>query len=112
MYCNPDNFADFTPVDVCIKAMIIAAWKRAHEPQGTLPVINCASSNIVSIRIGQVTDIGKSLSAMTPFDQMLWTPGGCTTLNRPVNYLKTIFYQLLPALLIDMVFRMKGQRPL
>jgi alcohol-forming fatty acyl-CoA reductase len=33
MYCNPDNIADFTPVDVCIKAMIIAAWKRAHEPK-------------------------------------------------------------------------------
>jgi alcohol-forming fatty acyl-CoA reductase len=33
MYCNPDNIADFTPVDVCIKAMIIAAWKRAHEPR-------------------------------------------------------------------------------
>lgn len=33
MYCNPNNIADFTPVDVCIKAMIIAAWKRAHEPR-------------------------------------------------------------------------------
>lgn len=33
MYCNPDNIADFTPVDICIKAMIIAAWKRAHEPR-------------------------------------------------------------------------------
>ena len=31
MYCDPDNIADFTPVDVCIKAMIIGAWKRAHE---------------------------------------------------------------------------------
>lgn len=33
MYCDPDNIADFTPVDVCIKAMIIAVWKRAHEPR-------------------------------------------------------------------------------
>lgn len=33
MYCNPDNVADFTPVDICIKAMIVAAWKRAHEPR-------------------------------------------------------------------------------
>lgn len=33
MYCNPDNIADFTPVDVCIKAMIIATWKRAYEPR-------------------------------------------------------------------------------
>ena len=27
----PKYIADFTPVDVCIKAMIIAAWKRAHQ---------------------------------------------------------------------------------
>lgn len=33
MYCDPDNIADFTPVDICIKAMIIGAWKRAHEPR-------------------------------------------------------------------------------
>ena len=29
MLCDPNNRADFTPVDVCIKALIIAAWKRA-----------------------------------------------------------------------------------
>lgn len=28
MYCDPNNVADFTPVDVCIKAMIVAAWKK------------------------------------------------------------------------------------
>ena len=33
MYCDPNNIADYTPVDVCIKAMIIAAWKRAFEPR-------------------------------------------------------------------------------
>lgn len=33
MHCDPDNIADFTPVDICIKAMIIAAWKRAHQPR-------------------------------------------------------------------------------
>lgn len=31
MYCDPNNVADFTPVDVCIKAMIVGAWKRALE---------------------------------------------------------------------------------
>ena len=33
MYCSPDSIADFTPVDICIKSMITAAWKRAHEPR-------------------------------------------------------------------------------
>jgi fatty acyl-CoA reductase len=33
MHCDPNNIADFIPVDVSIKAMIIAAWRRAHEPR-------------------------------------------------------------------------------
>jgi alcohol-forming fatty acyl-CoA reductase len=33
MFSNPDNRCDFIPVDVCIKAMMIAAWKKAHEPK-------------------------------------------------------------------------------
>uniref|UniRef100_A0A182J7H3 Fatty acyl-CoA reductase n=1 Tax=Anopheles atroparvus TaxID=41427 RepID=A0A182J7H3_ANOAO len=36
MYCDPNNIADFTPVDVCIKAMIVAAWKRGTEPVQSL----------------------------------------------------------------------------
>ena len=32
MYCDKDNIMDLTPVDVCVKAMIIATWKRAHDP--------------------------------------------------------------------------------
>lgn len=31
MYCDPDNIADFTPVDVAIKGMIVAVWKRGTE---------------------------------------------------------------------------------
>lgn len=33
MLCDPNNILDMTPVDVCVKAMIISAWKRAHEPK-------------------------------------------------------------------------------
>lgn len=33
MHCDPQNVLDMIPVDVCTKALIIAAWKRAHEPR-------------------------------------------------------------------------------
>lgn len=32
MYADRKNILDVTPVDVCVKAMIVAAWKRAYEP--------------------------------------------------------------------------------
>ena len=31
MLCDPKNILDMLPVDVCVKAMITATWKRAHE---------------------------------------------------------------------------------
>lgn len=33
MYCDPKNTLDMIPVDICAKAMIVASWKRAHEPK-------------------------------------------------------------------------------
>jgi fatty acyl-CoA reductase len=61
MYCDPDNIADYTPVDVCIKAMIAAVWKRgiktpnADEPQ--LPIYNCSTSNQRTCTMKQVIDL-------------------------------------------------------
>jgi hypothetical protein len=31
MYSNPETRCDFLPVDVCVKGMIIAAWKKGME---------------------------------------------------------------------------------
>lgn len=33
MYCDPKNVLDLTPVDLCVKSMIIAVWKRAMDPK-------------------------------------------------------------------------------
>lgn len=38
MHCDRKNVMDLTPVDVCVKAMIITAWKRGNE---TLKYENC-----------------------------------------------------------------------
>lgn len=40
MYADPDNKADFMPVDVCAKAMIISAWKRMNEPRYDVALIH------------------------------------------------------------------------
>lgn len=47
MHCNPDFPADIVPVDVCMNAIITAAWERglAHESK------DVEFRNIVSLRI-------------------------------------------------------------
>lgn len=112
MHSNPDNRCDFTPVDVCAKAMIIAAWKKAYEKDDKIPVYNCASYGISTVKIQQIVDIGKSLTEVVPFEKTIFLPGGRITSNRYVNYVKLIVLQLLPALIIDLILRLKGQKPL
>ncbi|KAG5684738.1 hypothetical protein PVAND_013952 [Polypedilum vanderplanki] len=111
MYCDPDNIADFTPVDVCVKAMIISAWKRAHEPKNSLPIINCCLSNYRNATLEQIIDMGKSLMNDIPIQKMLWAPGGGLTRCRFKNFLKVIFVQLLPALIIDQILKAFGHKP-
>lgn len=112
MYSNPDNRCDFTPVDVCVKGMIIAAWKEAHVKSTSTPVYNCSSYGLSTATLQQIVDIGKCLTERIPFEKMIFMPGGRITSNRYLNYVKLIFLQLLPALLIDLILRFKGHKPM
>lgn len=112
MHSNPNNRCDFTPVDVCAKAMIIAAWKRAHDKEDLMPVYNCASYGLSTVKIQQIVDIGRCLTEVVPFEKTIFKPGGHITSNRYANYVKLIILQLLPALIIDSILRIKGQKPL
>lgn len=112
MYCNPDNIADFTPVDVCIKAMIIGAWKRAYEPKGSLPVYNCCLSKYRNATMEQIIEMGKAFQDELPIEKMLWAPGGSLTRIRLLNFIKVIFLQLIPALLIDQILLRTEHKPL
>ncbi|XP_039444625.1 putative fatty acyl-CoA reductase CG5065 isoform X2 [Culex pipiens pallens] len=120
MYCDPNNVADFTPVDVCIKAMIVAAWKKGtaveqstpfspESPQ--LPVYNCCISNLRNSTMSQIVEMGKALNSEIPLDSSLWAPGGGITQIRIRNFIQVMLYHILPAILIDMLFKLTGQRP-
>jgi fatty acyl-CoA reductase len=60
----------------------------------------------------QIVDIGKTLTNEIALDKQVWAPGGNPTYNRFLNYLKVIFFHILPALLIDFVLKLSGRRPL
>ncbi|XP_053675231.1 putative fatty acyl-CoA reductase CG5065 [Anopheles nili] len=100
------------PVDVSIKAIIVAAWKRAttDEP-GALPVYNSAAESEKTITYGTMLYDGKVLFDRIPLSNMMWAPGGTATSNKYIFYLMFFCCQLLPALLVDALFRLRGQPP-
>uniref|UniRef100_A0A182ITL8 Fatty acyl-CoA reductase n=1 Tax=Anopheles atroparvus TaxID=41427 RepID=A0A182ITL8_ANOAO len=100
------------PVDVSIKAIIVAAWKRAtSDKPGALPVYNSAAEREKTINYGMMLYDGKVLFDRVPLSNMLWAPGGTTTSNEYMFYVIFFFCQLLPALFVDAMLRIVGKQP-
>lgn len=87
-YGDPDVVSDFTPVDTSIKAMIVAAWKRAIDVEqknndenqmSEVPVYNCSTSIQRKFTTGFIIEMGKKLARNVPLDRMIWLPGGSIT---------------------------------
>lgn len=87
---DPDVVSDFTPVDTSIKAMIVAAWKRAIQlkPQEEVPVYNCSTSLQRKFTTGFIVEMGRKLAPDVPMNKMLWLPGGSITKCKYNNYLR------------------------
>uniref|UniRef100_A0A182MC43 Fatty acyl-CoA reductase n=1 Tax=Anopheles culicifacies TaxID=139723 RepID=A0A182MC43_9DIPT len=109
---NLEKHINCIPVDVSIKAIIVAAWKRAtQDAPGTLAVYNSAAEREKTIDYGRMLDDGKVLFDRTPLNNMLWAPGGTATSNKFLYYIIFFFVQLVPALFVDTLLRIAGRTP-
>ncbi|XP_055680430.1 putative fatty acyl-CoA reductase CG5065 [Lutzomyia longipalpis] len=112
LYSNPDNVADYTPVDIAVRAMLSAVWKRGtQEPIDPLPIYNCSTSDVRPTTFDEVVALGKDLAPQWPFDKTLWYPGGNVTNWKMYNYIKVILLHVLPAIIIDTAFKISGKKP-
>ncbi|BES97030.1 Male sterility protein [Nesidiocoris tenuis] len=111
MVCGRDNKAQMIPCDVAINAIILAAWKRAVEKDiREVPVYNVSSGDEVPLTYGQLMDKGKQLIVQYPVNPGLWYPGGTITTSKRVHDIKVFFLQILPALFIDLLLFVFGQK--
>lgn len=103
---------DTIPVDICVKAIITASWKHAFvEREPSLPVYNLSSGDLVKLTIKQLLDIGiTGICSQIPIGKMMLLPSGGVTLCKPYNLIRTIFLQLIPAVLSDVALRYKGEK--
>jgi hypothetical protein len=75
-------------------------------------VYNCASSDYISLTIEQLLDIGiTGICKELPMEHMIWQAGGGVTLWKSLNLLRLFFYQVIPAVFLDMGLKMKNQKP-
>ncbi|KAI8128070.1 putative fatty acyl-CoA reductase [Lucilia cuprina] len=113
-YADPDITADVIPVDVTVRALLIAAFNLATRqtiPRDELEVINCANATINSINYGTVIRLGKICIKKNPFEKCLWLPEGSITRCAVWHYLRLFTVQIGLALIVDALLRLAKQKP-
>lgn len=117
MHCNSEYHAEVIPVDLAINGLVALPW-RTFGPQPldmfknspTVPVFNLTQSGLKPVTWGDIVNMGKIATYKNPFSVMLWYPNGDIRSNKMVHNLCVIFYHWLPAILIDFMLFITGNK--
>ncbi|KAK6633664.1 hypothetical protein RUM43_001254 [Polyplax serrata] len=114
IYGNPKISSDYIPVDLAIKAMIVASWNRAisrESPMG-VEVFNASSYAIKNITQEKLTSIAHHATVEVPLNDIIWYPTASTTQCKFVYYTCVILLHILPALIIDSALKLAKKKPI
>lgn len=106
------NILNMIPIDICVKGLIVASFKvwkeRAKLQTSEVPVFNAASVKFVSYTSMEVC---YEVAQKNPSMKMLGIPRVTFTGCWYYAWLVRIFRNLLPALIIDGLLRLSGNKP-
>lgn len=77
-----------------------------------LPVYNSSTSTIRKISMEGIVLSAKEIAEDMPLEKMIWAPGGSIAMFRVTNFIKTILFHIMPAILIDYGLKLTGRGPL
>ncbi|KAJ3639227.1 hypothetical protein Zmor_003907 [Zophobas morio] len=116
IYSDPNNIVDSLPVDITVKAIIISSWKQATYKDAnqklTASFYNGSNNGVKNINVETIMNTGKEIWNEFPFDNVLWYPGPKITKCYYNYFFQMVIYQLVPALLVDGVLKLIGERPM
>lgn len=113
LYCRRDCVADIVPVDLCINIACCLAWKTAtsFSDEHSLKVYNFTSGGTNPVTWGKMEWMGLISLEKTPFEGMLWYPGGSYKENWHMNRLYQLLYHYGPFHAVDFLCRAVGKKP-
>ncbi|XP_063926565.1 fatty acyl-CoA reductase 1-like [Zophobas morio] len=116
IYSDPNNITDFMPVDVTVKALIISSWKQATYKDASHRLnpsfYNGSNNDVNNTTIQTLVDLGTKIWKDSPYDNVLWYPNPKITKCYYIYVFQMLMYQLIPALLIDGMLKLMGERPM
>lgn len=110
-YCDKTCPLFCTPVDTCVNAIIVAAWKKAQKMEKELiPIYNCATGKT---NVTELTGpLAREAAKLYPLTVTLWVPGGTITGSRILFSILAFFIHFIPAILGDLTLKALGKPPM
>ncbi|KAF7988464.1 hypothetical protein HCN44_001037 [Aphidius gifuensis] len=110
---DPEISADFIPVDVAIKAMITASWKRGLKKFTADPAVhvyNCSSADIKSVSLEEVANLGLRCQETYPLEGIIWKPDVLHVRSRFTFFIYVLILHILPSLILDGILKISGKK--
>ncbi|GAB0087094.1 hypothetical protein DMENIID0001_013670 [Sergentomyia squamirostris] len=108
---------DFNPIDVTVKAIIITIRRQGIRTReeifaSEVPIYNGASRDTNPVSYYELATLGKSCIPIVPFNYNVWPISFIASTWFLQFYLRMIFLQIAPALLIDFIIKLSGREPI
>uniref|UniRef100_A0A1B0DE70 Fatty acyl-CoA reductase n=1 Tax=Phlebotomus papatasi TaxID=29031 RepID=A0A1B0DE70_PHLPP len=103
---------NFQPLDVCVRSLLVATWKRGRAIGNEMAVYNCACSKEREVQIGEVFSNCCKICVDVPLDEMIWLPNA--TLTTCFYFYKIILFlfQVFPGMIFDFVLKIIKKKPI
>ncbi|KAK9884187.1 hypothetical protein WA026_005140 [Henosepilachna vigintioctopunctata] len=116
VYTDPDLIADYVPVDIIMRGLLAATWKKGtiqnKQEKNELTIYNASQNEVSPVTMKEIVHIGKNMLFECPLSDGLWFPNCEITGNWYLHFFRVLFYQLLPAFFIDGILKLAGKKPL
>ncbi|CAK1593067.1 unnamed protein product [Parnassius mnemosyne] len=105
------NIADYIPVDIVVNQLLVAGWHAAKEKSG-LTVYHCSSSTQKPFRWTMLESQVNEMLHKYPLKSAVWYPHLEFVPTLWMFRVSAIFIHFFPAILLDMLLRLTGGKPI
>ncbi|OWR51076.1 hypothetical protein KGM_211700 [Danaus plexippus plexippus] len=106
-----ENIADYIPVDIVVNQLLAAGWNAARQNSG-LQVYHCSTSTQNPFRWSILESVVNKILTNYPLKSAVWYPHLAFVRSLWLFRLSAIFIHFFPAVLLDMLLRITGGKPI
>ncbi|KAF6208949.1 hypothetical protein GE061_014692 [Apolygus lucorum] len=109
--CNKSHAFHHIPLDLSIKAMIVASWEKSLRSEKGVNVVCCQMDHSENMNFGTLHRVAYPFAIEYPDKDAIWYPVYLNVTNALVYKILFIILHIFPAYFIDLALKLSGREP-